>query len=183
MRQLQMCMCPFRTLCDWHYMDGPLDSEPVPEIRPFLRMIQQKDYHTWLRKTEDGSAYKGFDQAIKSVHTKLETLGDVDALLGFSQGALIASLVGNELYEKKQIQGVISVCGVDSKRNGDQFTVPSFHIIGKTDGLRERSKKLYDAFTGPKQMIEHATGHKFPSSKEKDIAVKLAAFCSSIMTT
>jgi len=89
-------------------------------------------------------------------------------------------LVGQQLFSDGKLKGVISVCGVDPKRDGDKLTLPSFHIIGKTDSLRERSIKLYDTFSGTKELVEHEAGHKFPSSKETDIAKKLKKFLDGL---
>ncbi|GAB5358990.1 hypothetical protein AAMO2058_000506300 [Amorphochlora amoebiformis] len=177
MSTLQIGMCSFRDLCDWNYMNGPIISDPAPGIENFLRYIKDKKYYTWLSKSSDGKEYKGFEEAQKAVEVGLEKIGDVDFLLGFSQGSILASIVGEELYKKGQLKGVILVCGVDSKQKIDTFTIPSFHIVGKMDKLRKRSLRLYNAYTGAKQIVEHSGGHKFPAYNEKDIRNRLHSFC------
>jgi len=71
---------------------------------------------------------------------------------------------------------------VDPKKKMEKFIVPSFHIVGKTDPFRPRSLKLFEVFSGKKEVCEHAAGHKFPHAKEKEIAVKLKQFLQSLTT-
>lgn len=182
MKCIQLAMSPFRETCDWSFLDGPLTVSPLPEIAPFVKVIKQSTYHTWLKHVNDYKAYEGFGTAVQTVLDEVERLGGVDALMGFSQGALIATLAGKVLYEKKKIRAVICVCGVDSKRDEGKegFSVPSFHVYGARDKMAPRSKKLFSQYTGPKVLVEHAAGHKFPSAKEKVIAVRLVEFLSKL---
>lgn len=182
MALLQVGMSPFRSRYEFLYVDGPLEGTPPKETERFLSMIKLKKYYKWLEKDEKGQSYSGFQKAVDVVTDSVKKLGQIDVILGFSQGAVVASLAAQELASSStnRIKAVVCVCGVDPLREGDRFDIPSFHIIGETDKLRERSLKLYSLFQGRKLIESHSEGHKFPSFKDRKIGKALDEFLSTI---
>uniref|UniRef100_M4BEE6 Serine hydrolase domain-containing protein n=1 Tax=Hyaloperonospora arabidopsidis (strain Emoy2) TaxID=559515 RepID=M4BEE6_HYAAE len=131
-------------------------------------------------------AFEGFDQAIESMDEKLNELGEFDLAVGFSQGAIMVTILSMWYHKKTPTKPwwklVLCVCGVYPRginvrelfeeNDGKPILVPfpSIHVVGQKDSLYEESLVLKDMYTPhargsplERLLIEHDGGHKFPS--------------------
>ncbi|KAG7377444.1 hypothetical protein PHYPSEUDO_011630 [Phytophthora pseudosyringae] len=166
------------------YVDAPwAASAPAPElVRSFYG--QSGPFYQWwdALKREDGATYRyeGFEHSLDYLTGQLQALGRVDVVLGFSQGAAVATLltahylstyghvpwtacvlVGGFYPRNSETQELLDAAKTSTDGAID---VPSVHVIGKTDPLAPKSETLFRSFTGTRSVkFEHDEGHKFPS--------------------
>lgn len=140
--------------------------------------------------------YEGLDDAILYMDAQLQRLGTFDAVLGFSQGAVLMTVLTMYYTQKQQPlpwRLCISVCGWRVRDYAWKFLfeddngaplpvpVPSIHVAGTTDPLHCESVELVDQFAGdtaqscvdahasgvmPKLLIEFDGGHGFPQGEQ-----------------
>ena len=117
----------------------------------------------------------------------------IDGLFGFSQGAALTGLLA-ALRESRQAPAgldfrfALMVGGFTSflPKHADLFprplTIPSVHVIGRSDGIvpRSDSLKLADRFTAP-LILEHSGGHVIPG--EREVAEPIARFLTRFAST
>jgi hypothetical protein len=116
----------------------------------------------------------------------------IDGLFGFSQGAALTGLLAALRESPRAPRGLdfrfaIMVGGFTSflPQHADLFpcplTIPSVHVIGRSDGIvpRSDSLKLAGRFTDP-LVLEHDGGHVIPADRAvaEPIARFLARFAS-----
>ena len=120
----------------------------------------------------------------------------IDGLFGFSQGAALTGLLA-ALRESRQAPAgldfrfALMVGGFTSflPQHADLFlrplTIPSVHVIGRSDAIvpRSDSLELADRFTDP-LVLEHGGGHIIPADRAvaEPIARFLATFAGSART-
>lgn len=113
----------------------------------------------------DERKYVGLSDSIAHVHAQ----GDFDGILGFSQGAVLASILA-ATYKYKF---AILISGFPARTQLDEFqcqythiNVPSLHIWGDKDDLvpPEASIKLKQLFLNA-QSCEHDGGHVMPGKR------------------
>jgi hypothetical protein len=120
----------------------------------------------------------------------------IDGLFGFSQGAALTGLLAALRESPRAPRGLdfrfaIMVGGFTSflPQHADLFprplTIPSVHVIGRSDGIVPRSDSLELAgrFTDP-LVLEHGGGHVIPADQAvaELIARFLARFASAART-
>ncbi|KAL3670312.1 hypothetical protein V7S43_004623 [Phytophthora oleae] len=167
------------------YVDAPWNaSGPAPEL---VRSFYGKNgpfYQWWdaLKRGNEGEAYRyeGFEHSLDYLTGQVQALGTVDAILGFSQGAAVATLLTahyQSTYGHVPWKVCILVGGFYPRNPGTQelldaaktstdgaIDIPSVHVIGRADPLAPKSEKLFRSFTGTRRLkFEHDEGHKFPS--------------------
>src|SRR5580658_1907287 len=140
--------------------------------------------------------FSGWDRTRDWITGQLSTGPRIDGLFGFSQGAALTGLLA-ALRESPRAPGgldfefAIMVGGFTSfpPQHADLFvrplTIPSVHVIGRSDGIVPRSDSLELAgrFTDP-LVLEHGGGHVIPADRAvaEPIARFLARFASSART-
>ncbi|CEG40239.1 serine hydrolase-like [Plasmopara halstedii] len=167
------------------YLDAPwAASGPAPEL---VRSFYGKTgpfFQWWdALKRKDGVTYRyeGLEHSLDYLTGQVQSLGTVDAVLGFSQGAAIATLLTahyQTTYNHVPWKVCILVAGFyprtvetqelldAAKRSADgAIDIPSVHVIGKADPLITQMEKLFRSFSSINRVkFEHDEGHKFPSS-------------------
>ena len=103
----------------------------------------------------------------------VDKYGPFDGIIGFSQGATVATLLMNRLKKLERLEKLLSSCvligGVDPSyyipdQTKEVLDVNSLHIIGQKDELFESSLKLCDFYEeSMATRIEHVEGHNIPS--------------------
>uniref|UniRef100_A0A914W0G6 Serine hydrolase FSH domain-containing protein n=1 Tax=Plectus sambesii TaxID=2011161 RepID=A0A914W0G6_9BILA len=133
--------------------------------------FSRPDQHFSSKDVTDLST--GFNESVEFIMDVVETQGPFDGLLGFSQGAAMASLFC-ALRESKEIalplKFVILVAGFHSKSsahaalNQVKITLPSLHIMGETDKVIpiEMSRELSQSYNHSVIVI-HQGGHFVPT--------------------
>ncbi|ETK82888.1 hypothetical protein F441_12069, partial [Phytophthora nicotianae CJ01A1] len=166
------------------YVDAPwAASGPAPEL---VRSFYGKNgpfYQWWdAIKREDGETYRyeGFEHSLDYLTGQVQALGTVDAVLGFSQGAAVATLLTAHyltMYGYVPWKACVLVGGFyprspetlelleTAKTSVDgAIDVPSVHVMGKADPRVPLMEKLFRSYTSTRRVkFEHDEGHKFPS--------------------
>jgi len=160
-----------------HEVPGRTESIPLTFNPPF--------YAWWRSKNIDGKiSYEGWTKTLDYVQDYVIKEGPFEGLLGFSQGACLASvLLGLQQLEKFEstFKFGILVGGFKSRFDGHseafcrKISVPSLHIRGKQDPLVSQGRDLASSFVDP-IVIEHEGGHVMPRMTEtlKETVILLA---------
>lgn len=192
------------------------DAEVEPVVR---RMFGDGPYYGWYGVEHDGPkseatglaalmsyiglledidnvkfTYSDVELAIAKLETHVAGHGPFDALIGFSQGAIVATLATAIALERQQLgQGlgppwkrVVLICGMpprDSRYISRFFgaaplNFPATLVFGKRDPFNRYGQRLKDCFLHP-MVMEHDEGHKFPSSQ--DFSKQLAEHILSVL--
>jgi hypothetical protein len=140
--------------------------------------------------------FSGWERTRDWIVDRLSSGPRIDGLFGFSQGAALAGLLAALRESPQASRGLdfefaIMVGGFTSflPQHADLFrrplTIPSAHVIGRSDGIvpRSDSLKLADRFTDP-LILEHSGGHVIPGDRTvaEPIARFLTRFASSAQT-
>jgi serine hydrolase FSH1 len=140
--------------------------------------------------------FSGWERTRDWIVDRLSTGPRIDGLFGFSQGAALTGLLAALRESPRASRGLgfefaIMVGGFTSflPQHADLFprplTIPSVHVIGRSDGIvpRSDSLKLADRFTDP-LILEHSGGHVIPADRTvaEPIARFLTRFASSART-
>lgn len=158
---LNHCNRKFAWLVDADY-DGKLGAEWKMAKVPF-------DSLQYQQQTE------GFEKSIEYLKTIVSKMGPFDGILGFSQGAAMAALVGAHREELKgdiDFRFVVLCSGfcVNMAEYAEgSINCPSLHIFGYKEGKDRQidcqaSKQLASLFeNGCSVIIEHDLGHIIPT--------------------
>jgi hypothetical protein len=140
--------------------------------------------------------FSGWEHTRDWITGQLSTGPRIDGLFGFSQGGALTGLLAALRESPRAPRGLdfefaIMVGGFTSflPQHADLFlrplTIPSAHVIGRSDGIVHRSDSLELAgrFTDP-LVLEHGGGHIIPADRAvaEPIARFLARFTSSART-
>jgi len=134
-----------------------IDPAPAADIID----IVDAPYYLWW---QDGSGQAGRDVAVQHLLQHIDTNGPYDAILGFSQGAAVASLLSAALETRSNVSAdelkdgvqlprlIVCVCGVlpNTLEGGEaelgiesvKVSIPSIHVIGLEDMYRAHSEAL-----------------------------------------
>lgn len=173
-------------LAELHYIDAlhvlP-DADPAPspaysttpETSVTATTALDRTRRSWWRAEQSaehgGFTYTGWDASLAMLRTELRT-GAYDGVLGFSQGAIAASLLAADT----DIQFVVLVCGARSRAANhahvydgqSPLSTPSLHVWRTGDKMVSPalSRRLCDAFD-PRSRIAHVVdgGHAVPMDK------------------
>ena len=173
------------------------------------RMFGEGPYYGWYQVDDDGVGtrttaeklqdpsvkftYTGAPEAVAHVQSAIEKRGPFDALLAFSQGAIVTTLLTAMSLRPGATppswRHNILVCGMPPRdeRYMREFFLPPAPpldfpctlVHGRQDEFYEYGKRL-DAIYPNATVFEHPDGHKFPGSKEltASIAAHLLAALS-----
>lgn len=126
----------------------------------------------------------------------MESQGPFDGVLGFSQGANMATmLAGIAEYERPGLlKFVVCMCGVESGW-GDQLpeliglpaspriTIPSLHIQAKEDGYFKMTQQLTALYAAPEVTVHTGDHRPFPTDvkEAKALCRTIEAFITKIV--
>jgi fermentation-respiration switch protein FrsA (DUF1100 family) len=137
--------------------------------------------------------FSGWEHTRDWIVGRLSAGPRIDGIFGFSQGAALIGLLAALRESPRAPRGLdfgfaIMVGGFTSflPQHADLFprplTIPSVHVIGRSDGIvpRSDSLKLADRFTGP-LILEHSGGHVIPGNPA--VAEPIARFLTRFAST
>ncbi|TYZ63264.1 hypothetical protein PybrP1_009455 [[Pythium] brassicae (nom. inval.)] len=183
-----------------------LDTEEIADLSAAQPKVWQARVATAKSKAESGDSenkwtlhFDNIEESLEYIMAQIAQHGPFDIALGFSQGAIMLTML-SMLYLKKQNvrpwRLCVCVCGVRvhgvnvrdlfETEEGEPVLVPypSIHIAGKLDPLYDESLDLAAMYedhpTGSplaKLVIETDSGHKFPTP------ARFQAFYQELATT
>ena len=130
-------------------------------------------YYEWYY--EDFGKLEGLESSIKRLIDHISLHGPYDAILGFSQGASMATILAiiqqpndPRLNGKKLCRAMILIGGVDPPPpysvDGAVIQIPSLHLIGDEDPYKDRCHCLVNYYAANKRtIITYPEGHNIPS--------------------
>lgn len=150
------------------------------------KLLNKEKIKEWFSK--DIIEYKGFSASQMLLETYIKCYDNIVCLLGFSQGALIATLLLIQAAEKKlncdllrNLKCCILISGLGSPTPSNeeissikeyslgikQINVPVLIVIGKNDDYitKQQSESLFKYFKNY-EVYEHDGKHYVPSKKE-----------------
>ena len=157
-------------------IDAPYAAEGEPD--PDVKMIYSPPafkYYEWFNNIKTTSDLSTKQQQLeKSVSLVVNELRhqNYDGILGFSQGALVATAVLKYLEDNNMsnlVKCAILIGGVHERLyfiNVTQYTVslPNLHIIGEVDEHKQSSLELTQWYDSEKQQVLlHPEGHRIPT--------------------
>ncbi|KAI9913860.1 hypothetical protein PsorP6_006448 [Peronosclerospora sorghi] len=196
----------FGSRVEFRYVDAPWRaSGPVPELVRSFYGDKGPFYEWWdavKQQDRETLRYEGFEHSLDYLTAQVQAFGPIDAVLGFSQGAAMATLLTAHYvsnYGYVPWKCCILICGLYPRNLETQelleaaktstdgaIDVPSVHVVGKTDPLASKSEILVQSFTKTKRVrFEHEEGHKFPSpfnykQMYRDIAHEIEAMTKGL---
>ena len=132
---------------------------------------QLESQRVWYNSNADSTIYEGIDEAYAHVLTHVRSEPPYDGIVGFSQGAVLASILLSR--NPDLFRYFISISGFAPRclKYANLYSasapshVSSLHIYGKKDLLVEpsRSKQFAECFQDS-QVVEHGAGHFAPDN-------------------
>lgn len=158
---------------------GPIPDDVAPFFSPpyFEWWNAERNTHTNTWEYKHALKSLAYIEDIAALH------GPFDALIGFSQGAAMVSLVAALQKQGKVLQGqpmlrfIICFAGIrvrdpnlqnyyDALKSG----IPSLHIIGDKDPVKHMTNDLIASFEEPEPIvINHSRGHVIASMRGDDL--------------
>ena len=127
-------------------------------------------YLTWWDATDDGSEYRGWERSRDFLAALIEEHAPV-GVLGFSQGAILASVLG-AMASKGMLPGlsfIILVAGRTPRATAlmslfdEPIRTRSLHVWGERDGLAGSSRELSERFDeSTREVVTWPGGHRVP---------------------
>eukprot|EP00741_Cyanophora_paradoxa_P003802 tig00000718_g3696.t1 len=122
----------------------------------------------------------GFEETVATLEEVAKREGPFDGLLGFSLGAVVASVVASPAVQERhpllRVRFVILCSGFRSPAHAELYAapnaMPSLHLWGTADRhvAWRRSEELSAAFADPVVEVSEGGGHVIPSQKKEAIA-------------
>ncbi|OUC48613.1 serine hydrolase [Trichinella nativa] len=170
---------PLTKVVEFYYVDAPhfsnhSDNDAEIEARSW-----------WF--SQENNRFSSKD--ITDLCTGFQESHNFDGILGFSQGACMASLICSLSIQgtilkivsefQHRIRFAILISGFVSKSSGhialqqQELNIPSLHIVGQADEIvpKEMSLALANRFVSP-HVVEHDGGHYVPSKGPTREALK-----------
>ncbi|KAI0179167.1 serine hydrolase-domain-containing protein [Hypoxylon sp. FL1284] len=164
-----------------------------------LRLFRPDEKH----KDKDGSDYdwSPFRRAIDRVFQTIEDDPEIDGLIGYSEGAMVAACIcaeENRRWEEsgspRRIQFAIFFAGTPPLvKDGDRYIakladehgpvirIPTFHVFGSNDPLVYSSVALFNSCDqDTAQLYDHGLGHLVP--RDADNVEQLGDTLSDVIT-
>ncbi|CAK0786421.1 hypothetical protein CVIRNUC_009634 [Coccomyxa viridis] len=170
-----------KDLIDIVYVNAPhISTGPLPVDLPAALVNGRPTYEWWNAQRGEGgkvTSYDGFDESLAFIKDYIALHGPFDGLWAFSQGTILASLLlamqqkGVGLQEQGPLKfivcigGVVPAPAVAHRLLSPPILMPSLHIIGDKDYIRQYSYMLAEVFRNP-VIIAHHRGHVVPGLDE-----------------
>ncbi|PVH70208.1 hypothetical protein DL98DRAFT_437483 [Cadophora sp. DSE1049] len=160
------------------FVDGPIASGPGPGVLPyfedsgpFFRWFSNFNSTKVVAEAELKNLNKSIDFELARQNKKAT---DVQGVLGFSQGAVVAALILRDAEYGEDarwanIRFATLVCGAGGSQFADmvkeKLTCPSIHVYGLMDPWVSRSKQLMKYFhPDTLEAIEFRGAHHIPAA-------------------
>lgn len=176
---------------------GPPPHFTFAEVdKPELVKLNMRDFPK--RDTPEATMKKALDTAgqptfsnIKAVVDRLiglmEAEGDIEGVIGYSEGAEIAaSLILEEARRKREtgrepvLKCAVLICGwppmdpvsgkivlADEEFEGDMITIPTCHVVGAADPFLDAAMALYNLCDPDSaDLFDHGGGHVIPRGRD-----------------
>lgn len=151
-------------------------------IREFPDRATPEDTLRALMNSRGAAIQHNIDSVLKFLYQKMDEEGDVEGIIGYSEGALVAATVllederqAVEDGQPRRLKAGVFFAGwppVDA-RTGDvlladerddlRIRVPTLHVIGSEDPYLAGSKALYNLCDEDTAVLfDHAKGHTLP---------------------
>ncbi|DBA87420.1 TPA: hypothetical protein ACH3X1_004466 [Trebouxia sp. C0004] len=171
-------------LLDIVYVDAPnAASGPIPEdVKPYF----DGPYYEWWNAEKDEErdrvTYRGWDTSKGFLEKIVQEQGPFDGIMGFSQGGACASTVaalqrlGVMLQGAAPLKFAIFFAGALIRDRNlsyiykEKVTLPSVHIIGDKDYVKEWSEFQLTKWQDP-ILIRHPRGHVIPRLEGEKLKV------------
>ncbi|KAL3140879.1 hypothetical protein ABBQ32_005414 [Trebouxia sp. C0010 RCD-2024] len=171
-------------LVDIVYVNAPNDaSGPIPEdVKPYF----EGPYFEWWNAEKDEErdriTYRGWDNSKDFIEKVFKEQGPFDGVMGFSQGGACASTVaalqrlGVMLQGAPPLKFAIFFAGALIRDRNlsyiykEKVTLPSIHIIGDKDYVKEWSEFQLTKWQDP-ILIRHPRGHVIPRLEGEKLQV------------
>lgn len=161
-------------------INGPFQIDRAivvdPVLNAMLEKTGQKSY-SWFRVLHE-NAFSYLDQTMNFIVENIRKEGDIDGVLGFSQGGAVASYFAYycEFFKEKiNFKPPKFVIAINSgpffpPQMKKKYTIetPSIHFIGENDFLFAKPLFASTLFQEP-ILIFHKEGHKVPKLTEHEI--------------
>ncbi|KAK1410676.1 hypothetical protein QVD17_37215 [Tagetes erecta] len=175
---------PLLQKLDMVFMDGPY----LAQGKAALDGIFDPPFYEWFQSDEEYKEFYNFEECLEKIEEFMLTHGPFDGVLGFSQGAMLATTIpgiqreGVALTKVPKVKFVIIASGAKfgtskfgiptlaSASFSSPITIPSLHIIGATDIIKEEGIGLLESFVDP-FVIDHPEGHTIPSLDDKSTEI------------
>ncbi len=160
----------------FHFVDGPLESAPLPAMKGVLDC---GPCYRWLTWTEPPTAadLDSVAYALDAVDEAIDDHGPFDGVLAFSQGAsLAACYIARRAAAEPAAPppfgfAILFSCSGLPEQSGTstaKLGLPSLHVCGEADHeWLERSKALIDKYCEPGSavLLMHKDGHTIPKDR------------------
>ena len=185
---------------DFEFLEG---AWPFEKVDPAVRRRFDPPYLGWYDVEHDDAnpdrpyvetlldervrfTYPGVEEAMARVEEHIESTGPYSTLLGFSQGAILITLLTALRLERARA-GLgapptwahnVLVCGMPVRANEyldvveRKLDFPCTIAQGRRDPAYRWCIRLADAYApSTRRVIEYADGHRFPHSREDTAAI------------
>jgi predicted esterase len=155
---------------EYVYLDAPFRATGEPD-NGIATFYPNREYFEWYLKDE--TAAEGKRKSLEFILSVLIKQGPFDGIIGFSQGAGMATRVvhclnSSSISLRTPLKFVILIGGVPptelQAEEIPEIVLPSLHVMGTADHLLPHSKQLeqmYDPST--RQCLFHPEAHNIPS--------------------
>ncbi|KAJ7244706.1 hypothetical protein O6H91_18G020700 [Diphasiastrum complanatum] len=168
-KQLGKWSSSIHDLLDLTFLDAPFPATGKSDVEGMF----PPPFFEWFLSNSDYTVYNGFEESMKYISDYLKQHGPFDGLLGFSQGAMIASYLtclqkkGLALQNIDPLRLLVVIGGAKFKSERMAFAYPgitqcsSIHFLGEKDFLLPYGQDLVKSFYNP-LVINHRYGHTIP---------------------
>lgn len=163
-------------LATFHYPRAPLEGSPTPEMEDSMGLIPEPPHYRWTQweQMEHSIVYlpssDSLDTALNYIDREISpTAGPFDAVIGFSEGAMLATRLAMRhpgkyrclvLFSGFWVQGDADARSHAPSDKSTVLQVPSLHVMGMKDPMGEAGVTLYALFDSEKaQIVQHEQGH------------------------
>eukprot|EP00457_Paulinella_chromatophora_P013886 gb/GEZN01014243.1/.p1 GENE.gb/GEZN01014243.1/~~gb/GEZN01014243.1/.p1 ORF type:complete len:279 (-),score=44.91 gb/GEZN01014243.1/:126-962(-) len=185
---------------EFSYLDAPLPASGTTDAM-IMEIFGTGPYYEWWNAEKKGEemVYRGSTATITYVKAYLDKHGPFDALLGFSQGAAVVSVLSalnasqgwHRTHPRRQWTFDVLMCGVPAAASEfkslfvEPLCTPSLHVLDRMDPVKSRSEELYEVYAGGRRhRVEKNEGHFPPRRRDvNDEIVRLFSVMSGEIKT
>ncbi|KAK9378105.1 serine hydrolase FSH [Kockiozyma suomiensis] len=160
----------------------PLDAPEEERQALFAKGFKEEDSYAWFVQNDATGEYDGIEESWDVLKSYIEKEGPFVGVVGFSQGAVLGSMLVHTLSRLAPTQEgfkfAVLVSGFRARCPGSDecypITIPTLHVMGEADTIvsNEKSQTLVDACVEDQRKVYvHAGGHFVPSNKDAVSAV------------
>ncbi|KAF0695992.1 Aste57867_13205 [Aphanomyces stellatus] len=156
------------------------------------------EWYDYCGDKETSKSYAGQQRSLAFLVRQVDELGPFDAVLGFSQGAAMTTMLTAHYLAKKEavpFKAVALFCGyiprdgmpmelqLEPNTLKYYLDIPSIHVIGTQDYLYKYGRELVTAYEPTTaRLFEHGAGHRLPPAPTykamyREIAATLRRMC------